>query len=170
MIDTAGLPDGPSKQQLMKLLEEVICFIGKDELNQELEARLNDVFGHETVLYKEVFRLLLVGMQEGWACYDAIGSEDYRRGPLGVANEGPHDFFLQSACLKNVKGDFHTHPLGEINLILPVDAQAKFCGAGAGWKVFAPQTSHYPTVTGGKCAFVFLLPKGEIIYKGKEPT
>ncbi|MFZ1813129.1 MAG: DUF4863 family protein [Rhizobiaceae bacterium] len=49
-------------------------------------------------------------------------------------------------------------------MIQPVDPTATFCGTGEGWKVFAPGTSHYPTVAGGLCTFIFLLPKGAIEY------
>jgi 2-hydroxylaminobenzoate mutase len=50
-------------------------------------------------------------------------------------------------------------------MIQPIDPEAAFCGSGAGWKVFAPDTSHYPTVTGGTVTFIFLLPKGQIEYR-----
>jgi hypothetical protein len=164
MIHTSGLPSGPSKPDLLARLDEIIAFIGESELNSDLENRLNTIFGHESNVFKEIVKLLRKGTEEKWACYETIDGESYRRGPLGISGERPHEFFIQSACLNNVKGDYHKHPLGEINMIQPVDPGAEFCGSGAGWKVFAPGTSHYPTVTGGRCTFVFLLPKGEIIY------
>jgi 2-hydroxylaminobenzoate mutase len=74
---------------------------------------------------------------------------------------------VESARLRDVRGNYHRHPLGEINMIQPIDPEGAFCGSGAGWKVFAPDTSHYPTVTGGTVTFIFLLPKGQIEYRQK---
>ncbi|QWW71330.1 DUF4863 family protein [Rhizobium sp. WYJ-E13] len=164
MIDETDLPTGKHKPELIRHLEQLISFIGESALDQELEARLNDVFGPHTESFQEMKRLLRTGIDEQWACYKIIDGPDYCRGRLGVVADGHHDFVVESAKLKNVKGNFHTHPLGEINMIQPVDPEGQFCGKGEGWKVFAPGTSHYPTVTGGACTFIFLLPKGAIEY------
>jgi len=64
-----------------------------------------------------------------------------------------------------VLGNYHRHPLGEINMIGPVDETGRFCGSGAGWKVFPPDSSHFPTVTGGAVTMLFFLPGGQIEYK-----
>ena len=164
MIDVEGLPTGTNKPALISRLDELIAFIGARELDAELEAALNDEFGPHTTRFQEIKRLLRTGIEEKWACYAEIGGPDYRRGRLGVAPGSPHEFVIESARLKDVKGNYHLHPLGEINMIQPIDSEGRFCGSGEGWKVFAPGTSHYPTVTGGACTFVFLLPKGEIEY------
>lgn len=164
MIDQTGLPSGASKPALVARLERLIAFIGDSPLDDALQTRLNDTFGPHTEDFQEMKRLLRTGIEEDWACYKVIDGDDYRRGRLGVAPESTHEFVIESAKLRNVKGNFHTHPLGEINMIQPVDPDGQFCGAGEGWKVFAPGTSHYPTVTGGTCTFIFLLPRGEIEY------
>ena len=39
---------------------------------------------------------------------------------------------------------------------------ARFDGQDAGWKVYAPGTAHFPTVTGGAALVLYLLPNGEI--------
>lgn len=165
MIDQDGLPTGPHKPELVARLEQLVAFIGDSPLDAVLEDRLNRHFGPQTPAFREMTRLLRIGIGEGWACYAEIGGTDYRRGRLGVAGDGVHDFVIESARLKDVKGNYHRHPLGEINMIQPVDPDGRFCGSGQGWKVFAPGTSHYPTVTGGACTFIFLLPKGEIEYR-----
>lgn len=164
MINDDGLPTGAHKPALMNHLERLVAFIGDSPLNEELEKRLNRDYGPETARFQEMKQLLRSGIEENWACYQVIDGADYRRGRLGVAADGVHDFVIESARLKDVKGKYHKHPLGEINMIQPVDPQSRFCGTGEGWKVFAPGTSHYPTVSGGTCTFIFLLPKGEIEY------
>lgn len=164
MIDETGLPTGAHKSQLIAKLEKLIAFIGDSPLDEALQTRLNTEFGPHTQAFQEMNRLLRTGIEENWACYNIIDGNDYRRGRLGVASDSVHEFVIESARLKDVKGNFHTHPLGEINMIQPVDPDGQFCGSGEGWKVFAAGTSHYPTVTGGACTFIFLLPKGEIKY------
>ena len=164
MLHDTGLPAGEHKPKLMAHLDRLIAFIGDSPLDDDLEERLNSEFGPESEGFQEITRLLRVGIDEGWACYEVIDGDNYRRGRLANSREGKHEFAIESARLKDVKGNYHTHTLGEINMIQPVDDAATFCGAGAGWKVFAPGTSHYPTVAGGLCTFIFLLPKGEIEY------
>ena len=164
MLDDTGLPTGAHKSQLMAHLNSLIEFIGDSPLDEKLETRLNTTFSQQSKKYQEMTRLLRIGIEEGWACYEVINGENYRRGRLANSSNDVHEFAIQSACLKDVKGNYHTHTLGEINMIQPVDSSSTFCGAGAGWKVFAPGTSHHPTVEGGLCTFIFLLPKGKIEY------
>jgi 2-hydroxylaminobenzoate mutase len=164
MINEDGLPTGAHKPALMEHLEQLVAFIGDSPLDEELEKRLNQDYGPKTARFQEMKQLLRSGIDENWACYQVIDGADYRRGRLGVTADGVHDFVIESARLKDVKGKYHKHPQGEINMIQPLDPQSRFCDTGEGWKVFAPGTSHYPTVTGGACTFIFLLPKGEIEY------
>ena len=164
MLDDAGLPDGEHKPRLMAYLDRLVALIGDSPLDGALEARLNAEMGPESEAFTEMTRLLRLGIDEGWAGYEVIDGDNYRRGRLVNNTGGAHEFAVESARLKDVKGNYHTHTLGEINMIQPVDETATFCGAGRGWKVFAPGTSHYPTVRGGLCTFLFLLPKGLIEY------
>lgn len=168
MIIQDGLPTGEHKPQLMALIEQLFVFIGDAPLDDALEARLNDTFGPETEKFAEMRRLLRIGIEEEWACYVEINGPDYRRGRLCSEESSTHEFAVESAKLRDVKGNYHRHPLGEINMIQPVDPTGKFCGSGAGWKVFAPDTSHFPTVTGGTVTFLFLLPKGQIEYRDRQ--
>lgn len=164
MLDDTGLPTGAHKPMLKTQLDRLIAFIGDSPLGSHLEARLNAEFGPDSESFQEMTRLVRLGFSEGWAFYEEIDGDTYRRGRLANSSDAPHEFAIESARLKDVKGNYHTHTLGEINMIQPVDTDARFCGAGMGWKVFAPGTSHYPTVTGGLCTFIFLLPKGAIEY------
>jgi len=64
--------------------------------------------------------------------------------------------------MNDVAGGHHRHPTGEIDLIMPVDPEAKFDGRGAGWLVYGAGSAHRPTVTGGKALVLYLLPQGAI--------
>ena len=160
-----GLPSGLHKPAFMTAVTELIEFIGDRPLDAALEARLNDDYGPTTGRFLELQRLLRIGIEEGWAGYTQVDSPDYCRGRLANPSPETRNFLLESAKLRSVRGQYHRHPMGEINMIQPVDPDGKFCGSGAGWRVFAPDTSHFPTVTGGTVTFLFLLPKGQIEYK-----
>ena len=56
----------------------------------------------------------------------------------------------------------HAHPLGEIDLIMPIDPEAEFDGHGAGWLVYAAGSAHHPTVRKGRALVLYLLPQGQI--------
>ena len=64
--------------------------------------------------------------------------------------------------MADVVGPHHSHPKGEVDLVMPVSVDAKFDGNGKGWVVYGPGTAHKPTVTGGGAIVLYLLPDGEI--------
>ncbi len=161
----AGLPTGPHKAALLDAVHALLAFIGERPLDAALEAQLNDHYGAQTGRYATLLRLLRQGIDEGWACYAEIDGPDYKRGRIAEASAQTRGFTVESGKLRNVLGNYHRHPRGEINMIGPVDPTGRFCGNGAGWKVFPPDSCHYPTVTGGTVTMLFFLPGGEIEYK-----
>jgi len=54
------------------------------------------------------------------------------------------------------------HPQGEIDLVMPLSADARFDGQGAGWVVYGPGSAHSPTVREGRALVMYLLPAGQI--------
>ena len=64
--------------------------------------------------------------------------------------------------MNDVRGPRHKHPKGEIDMVMPIDSDARFDGHGRGWCVYPPDSEHYPTVTGGAALVLYLLPDGEI--------
>lgn len=160
-----ALPGGPSKAALLEAVQELLAFIGSKPLDAALQAQLNDRYGPSTQRFGTLLALLRAGIDEGWACYAEVDGPDYRRGRIAEASEATHGFTVESAKLRNVKGNYHRHPRGEINMIGPVDPTGTFCGSGAGWRVFEANSSHYPTVAGGTVTFLFFLPGGSIEYQ-----
>lgn len=158
------LPTGAHKPELMAAIDRLLAFIGDRALDAVLEKDLNDQYGANTEGYAELLRLLRIGIDEGWACYAEIDGPDYRRGRIAKPSIETRGFSVESGMLKDVLGNYHRHPLGEINMIGPVDPTGRFCGHGAGWKVFEPNSQHYPTVSGGKVTMLFFLPGGQIEY------
>jgi 2-hydroxylaminobenzoate mutase len=159
-----ALHTGPHKPALLQAVHELLAFVGDQPLGLALEQRLNDHYGPTTDRYASLLTLLRHGIEEGWACYSEITGPDYRRGRIAEASAGTQGFTVEGGKLRNVLGNYHCHPRGEINMIGPVDPTGQFCGHGAGWKVFPPDSRHYPTVTGGTVTMLFFLPGGEIEY------
>ena len=89
-------------------------------------------------------------------------------------------FLVPEALKKNpdgddvLQGDFHGHPYGELNLVVPLDEGAQLMGLqgwqGAGWTAPDPGSAHYPEVKGGRLIALFYLPAGRISYDVEAPT
>jgi len=99
-------------------------------------------------------------IRDGWMCNREAGGVRYGR----VVKSGPatHGFSVDVVEMTDVVGPHHRHPNGEIDLVMPVDAAAKFDGHGAGWVVYGPGSAHRPTVAGGRAIVLYLLPHGAI--------
>jgi 2-hydroxylaminobenzoate mutase len=158
------VPTGKHKPELMKLVGEVLSDLNGRPLDAEMESRLNERFGPHTVTYQRLSQLLRAGVEEGWAAYVDIEGSAYRRGRLAEPSADTAQMSIESGLLQDVKGQYHCHTLGEINMIIPLEREGRFCGHGAGWKVFPPMSEHFPTVT-GRALMMYFLPEGKIEYK-----
>ena len=76
--------------------------------------------------------------------------------------DATHGFSVDVVEMDDIAGPHHRHPNGEIDLVMPLDRDARFDGHGAGWRVCGPDSAHVPTVTGGKALILYLLPGGAI--------
>jgi hypothetical protein len=99
-------------------------------------------------------------IRDGWMCNREAGGIRYGR----VVKPGPatHGHSVDVVEMNDVVGPHHRHPAGEIDLVMPIDANARFDGHGAGWVVYGPGSAHRPTVTGGRALVLYLLPQGAI--------
>jgi len=129
-------------------------------LDKALEAELNREFPADGEAVRSVERACRAAIAAGWMCNREAGGIKYGR----VAKPAPQlaDCSVDVVEMDDVKGPHHRHPNGEIDLIMPVSAGAKFDGHGAGWLVYGPGTAHHPTVTDGKALVLYLLPEGAI--------
>jgi hypothetical protein len=64
--------------------------------------------------------------------------------------------------LTDLVGSQHSHPGGEICMIMPITPEAQFDGMSRGWCVFEPATAHHPTVSNGEALILYMLPDGKI--------
>ncbi|WP_321930967.1 4-hydroxylaminobenzoate lyase [Paraburkholderia guartelaensis] len=157
------LPSGSHKEEMMQVLGRLFNEIRERALDADLETLLNREFGAHSETYAQLTRLLKLGMEEGWAAYVEIEGADYRRGRIAEPSHETAGMSVESGLLRDVKGQYHCHTTGEINMIIPLEEGAQFCGHGAGWRVFPPLSEHFPTVT-GKALMMYFLPGGKIEY------
>jgi hypothetical protein len=129
-------------------------------LNEALGSWLNEHFGVHTPAYQAIRQSCLTGVAQRWLCNREGGGLRYGR--IFKPSESLHGFSVDVVDMQSIAGPHHAHPLGEIDLIMPIDEDAQFDGHGEGWMVYPPQSSHSPTVTSGRALVLYLLPQGKI--------
>ncbi len=131
-------------------------------LNAALGAWLNENWGVNTPAYREIKQSCEDGVAQGWLCHRERGGLRYGR--IFKPSDELHGFSVDVVDMENIAGPHHTHPQGEIDLIMPIDGPAQFDGHAAGWLVYSPGSAHRPTVGNGRALVLYLLPQGEIAF------
>jgi Domain of unknown function (DUF4863) len=129
-------------------------------LDAALDAWLNAEHGAGSTTFATLQAACQQGVAEGWLCNREGGGIRYGRIFKPAADL--QGFSVDVVDMANIAGPHHTHPLGEIDLIMPIDGDAQFDGRPAGWLVCPPGSAHPPTVTGGRALVLYLLPEGRI--------
>ena len=129
-------------------------------LDSELDAWLNQNYGADSATYHELKSSCETGVAQGWLCNREGGGIRYGR----IFKPAPelHDFSVDVVDMRDIAGPHHSHPGGEIDLIMPLEGDARFDGRPAGWLVCPPGSAHRPTVTQGRALVLYLLPQGQI--------
>jgi len=153
-----------TKDAFQALVADLTASLQGLPLDDSLAQRLNREHPPGSGTYDAFFRACREGVAAGWMCEREAGGIRYGR----VIKAGPetHGFSVDVVMMNDVKGPHHSHPNGEIDLVMPLDPAARFDGQGAGWKVYGPGTAHHPTVTGGAAYVLYLLPAGAIQFTG----
>jgi hypothetical protein len=142
------------------LISGVTKELSRRALDEQLEAHLNQVLPASGAPFQQIFDACRAAIAEGWMCQRSAGGIRYGR----VLKPTPDldQFSVDVVEMNEVVGPHHAHPKGEIDMVMPIDADAQFDGHKAGWLVYAPNTAHRPTVTGGRALVLYLLPDGAI--------
>lgn len=150
----------------------------------EVEQWLNANYGAESELYRELARLITLGVHEGWAADTEIAGPRYRRSRLAAPSEQTCFFSITAVLMDSTgttqnnpegsfRGDQHLHPYGEFNLVVPLDKGAAIAGPNGwcdgGWTAPAPGSHHFPEAKGGAVISLTFLPAGRIAFDVK-PT
>jgi hypothetical protein len=154
----------------------------------KMEEWLNTTYGEGSELYNDLSRLITIGVAEGWAANQEVDGPNYRRSRIleprpetfhfsitavYMNSKAPHRFIDEDES-EVLRGQFHGHPYGELNLVVPLDAGAQLKGLqgwqGPGWTAPDPGSRHYPEVRGGAVIALFYLPAGRISYDFPAPS
>lgn len=143
-------------------LAELCAQLAGRPLDAHLDVWLNAEHGPHTATYAQLKQSCEAGVSEGWLCDREGGGIRYGR----IFKPAPdlQGFSVDVVDMQDIAGPHHTHPNGEIDLIMPLDAGAQFDGRPAGWLVCPPGSAHRPTVIGGRALVLYLLPEGSITF------
>jgi hypothetical protein len=157
-----------SKTEFAALIAEITTAIEGKPVDASLGDFLNQEYGAESAIFMSIVASCRQAVSEGWMCDNEMGGIKFGR----VIDAGPqtHGFSVDVVQMKDLKGPYHAHPNGEIDMIMPIDADAAFDGNGSGWLVYEAGSAHYPTVTGGDALVLYLLPGGAIDFKATPPV
>lgn len=152
-----------TQEQFGDLMVPVIDFIAGKPLDRALADALNQRFpagGGDVQVMESACH---AAIKAGWMC--SQGSGGRRFGRVIEATPETKDLSVDVVDLTEIIGPLHRHPNGEVCLIMPVDAAAKFDGKPRGWCVYGPGSAHRPTVKGGRALVLYLLPGGKIEFQ-----
>lgn len=151
-----------TQTDFQKLVADLTGRIAGRPLDQDLDAWLNREYPPDGEAFQALRRACEAGVRDGWMCAREHGGIRFGR----VVKPGPetHGFSVDVVHMNDCAGPYHSHPNGEIDMIMPIAPEATFDGRGAGWLVYPPQSAHPPTVRGGDAYVLYLLPEGEITF------
>lgn len=155
MTTTAITPD-TFKAQIRALTAE----LQGRALDGQLDQWLNTEHGTQSATYRALRASCETGVAEGWLCQREGGGVRYGR--IFKPSDELHGYSVDVVDMTDIAGPHHVHPLGEIDLVMPMDEGATFDGRPAGWVVMAAGSAHRPTVAQGRALVLYLLPQGQI--------
>ncbi|WP_321939722.1 DUF4863 family protein [Paraburkholderia sp. J8-2] len=171
-----------SKEELIARFIPLLQEVKDMTTSTEVERWLNEKYGIESELYKDLARLIILGVREGWAADIEVAGPRYRRSLVGAPSAETFFFSITAVLLdstdnvqNNPEGSFraghHLHPYGEINLVVPLNDGAALAGPNGwcygGWTAPAPGSRHFPEVKGGAVISLTFLPAGRIAFDVK---
>lgn len=141
-------------------LADFTALLAGRPLDADLATWLNHTHGVGSGTYAALKAGCEAGVTQGWLCKREGGGIRYGRIFKPAADL--HDFSVDVVDMQDIAGPHHTHPLGEIDLVMPQGGDAHFDGHPAGWVVMPPGSAHRPTVSQGRALVLYLLPQGAI--------
>ena len=136
------MPSSQFRQQIAALTAQ----LAGRELNADLQAWLNQAYGVNSPSYQQLKQSCEQGVAEGWLCNREGGGIRYGR--IFKPAEDLAGFSVDVVDMKDLVGPHHSHPNGEIDLIMPIEGEALFDQHPAGWLVYPAGSAHHPFVFG----------------------
>jgi hypothetical protein len=143
------------------LLRPVTDLVSSGPVGTALADELNRRFPPGGDTFDAIEKACHEAIEAGWMC---AGGEP--GGPRWgrVIEAGPETggLSVDVVDLTDLVGGLHSHPTGEVCMVMPITPGAQFDGTDRGWCVFEPETAHHPTVTNGRALVLYMLPDGKI--------
>jgi len=148
------------RAQIAQITADITASLAGRPLDAALDDWLNREHGPGSATYDGLRQACETGVRDGWLCNREGGGIRYGR--IFKPADDLHGFSVDVVDMQDIAGPHHSHPNGEIDLIMPVEGNALFDGRPAGWLVCPPGSAHRPTVTQGRALVLYLLPNGDI--------
>ena len=152
-----------TQERFGELMTPIMEAIAGQSVDRALADVLNRQFPGDSPAILAIEAACHAAIADGWMC--AQGGPGRRFGRVIQHSPATKDLSVDVVDLTEIVGPLHRHPDGEICLVMPVDATAKFDGKGRGWCVYGPGSAHRPTVKGGRALVLYLLPGGKIEFQ-----
>jgi hypothetical protein len=154
-----------SPDEFRNEIRDVCSQLAGRSLDRSLDQWLNAQFGSSSETYRRLKAACVDAVAAGWMCNRE--ADGIRFGRVIKPADDVFRFSVDVVEMKDCAGPHHVHPNGEIDLIMPIEGDAKFDGRSAGWCVYPPGSTHHPTVSGGRALVLYLLPEGRIEFTGR---
>ncbi|KAK4052591.1 hypothetical protein OIO90_004219 [Microbotryomycetes sp. JL221] len=167
---------GDSELQLVNVAKDFLATIKDLTPGKQLELKLNKEHGPGTFVYDEVrlaWHSFTVDRESNPAFVAARTS--FKNGSRrGLVSEHPTVYMdsQEPQTLDVFKGQYHAHPYGEVNVVIPISGDnPELEGLNGwrhkGWTCPGPGSHHFPAVRGGSLIALFFLPAGRISYNAQ---
>ena len=109
----------------------------------EVERWLNAKYGPGSTFFEELAALVKAGVRDGWAANIEIEGPQYRRSRICDPTPDTLGFSITAVYISSVgnvqgnpqgsyRGQYHAHPYGEFNMVVPLNDGAALAGPN-GW-------------------------------------
>ena len=164
------------------LIERCIPFLEEVKdmtTSTDVERWLNEKYGPDSELYRTLARSITQGVEDGWAANVEIEGPTYRRSRIAEPSLRTLQFSITAVYMDSTgnrqghadqrfRGQYHGHPYGEFNMVVPMNPGAALNGPNGwcfgGWTAPSPGSHHHPEAKGGAVIALFFLPSGRISY------
>ena len=149
-----------SEAEFRQQMVDLTARVAGRPLDAGLQDWLNLEIGPHSDDYQRLQESCRQGVAEGWLCQREAGGIRYGR--AFKPDDELQGFSVDVVDMDDCAGPHHRHPQGEIDLVMPLQGDARFDDHPAGWVVYPPGSAHYPTVSNGRALVLYLLPGGSI--------
>jgi hypothetical protein len=183
--ETGWMVMDDARDQLIATSVPLLHEIRNMTANADTERWLNSEHGPGTQIYDQLAALIKRGVAEGWAANIEVDGPKYRRSRIHEPDASTGYFSITAVYMDSsgntqnnpegsLRGQYHSHPYGEFNMVVPLTPQAAIAGPTGwcheGWTAPPPGSHHYPEVKSGALIALFFLPAGRISYDILPPT